>query len=128
MSDGEIVLWVFAALVGAAALLFLLQILMVGITFSLLYGRVEHTHSRRALFSDLPAIGVRRGVVPVGRREVAVYHLRRGEREGAGLLPPPLPAPGWPGGSCPPPPGSPSPWPALPSCPSSSPGSPPTRP
>ena len=60
MSDGEIVLWVFAALVGAAALLFLLQILMVGITFSLLYGRVEHTHSRRALFSDLPAIGVRR--------------------------------------------------------------------
>lgn len=84
MSDGEIVLWVFAALVGAAALLFLLQILMVGITFSLLYGRVEHTHSRRALFSDLPAIGVRREFVPVGRRKLAVYHL--GEENGKGLV------------------------------------------
>ena len=50
MSDGMIVVWVIVALVGAAALFFLLQILMVGITFSLLYGRVKHTYSRRALF------------------------------------------------------------------------------
>ena len=86
MSDGEIVLWVFVALVGAAALLFLLQILMVGITFSLLYGRVEHTHSRRALFSDLPAIGVRREFVPVGRRKLAVYHLGEENRKGLVIL------------------------------------------
>ena len=87
MSDGMIVVWVIVALVGAAALLFLLQILMVGITFSLLYGRVKHTYSRRALFSDLPAIAVRREFVPVGRRgRLAVYHLGEENKKGLVIL------------------------------------------
>ena len=87
MSDGMIVVWVIVALVGAAALFFLLQILMVGITFSLLYGRVKHTYSRRALFSDLPAIAVRREFVPVGRRgRLAVYHLGEENKKGLVIL------------------------------------------
>ena len=85
MSDGEIAMWVIVALIGAAALLFFLQSLMVGITFSLLYGRVKHTYSRRALFEDLPKIKVRREFVPVcRRRKLAVYHL--GEENKKGLV------------------------------------------
>lgn len=85
MTAGEIVLWVCAALLGAAVLLFALQVLMVGITFSLLYGRVQHAFSRRALFSDFPEIPVRREFVPVSRhRKLAVYQL--GEKNTKGLV------------------------------------------
>lgn len=85
MTAGEIVLWVAVALIAAAGLVFVLQVLMVGITFSLLYGRVQHTFSRRALFSDFPEIKVRQEFVPVTKhRRLAVYHL--GEENKKGLV------------------------------------------
>ena len=80
----EIVLWCAVGLLGLILLYFLLVMLMAGIIFALLYGRVHHTYSRRALFSDFPEIGVERQYIRRRRKRLAVYLI--GDKTDKGLV------------------------------------------
>ena len=77
----EILIWTAVAVASLIALYFLVCMLTVGIVFHLLYGRADHSRSRRALFSDFPEITIVRGFIPFGRNKRLAFYLLGAENK-----------------------------------------------